>query len=704
MRAFAISLLVFVLLSQGKPVAADNSMTPSGISLELIMADPDWKGNDALNPYWSDDGKFVYYEQKRDDETFNDIYRVDVETGAISQIVTSELSSVDAPNGHYNADFTRKVTVRNGDIFIKDLASEKLLQVTRSAVSEHDARFMPDGIRIVFGVGNDFFIFDPERGNTAQIAEFRLEDDPLAEDTSYTFLEQQQDNLIATLAWKERRDKSAQRIERQRRNIDGHRLAEPFFLGSKIEIVSASASPSGNHIILVTQPKAHDNGPNEHMPNYVTTDGYVADREVRSKVGQNTPAAHSVILLDVINRDRTDIAMDTLPGIKDDPMRTLRRTALDWHVKHGANRAEIEKQLKAPEVRRVQVENMAWNDQGTAVALQIYSNDNKDRWLVTVDLERGRLVTQHRLSFRNGWVNYAQNDFGWSRDGNTLWYLSEEDGYSHLYTKHVNQRRATQLTKGRFVVESPYLDRAGENYYVIANRRDPGDYRVYRVPAEGGELVELTSVFAGNTHLLPDNGAPFSLSPDESQLLFKHATANRHPEIYLQENQAGAEAKQLSFTISDKFLGYPWFIPEFVQVPSSNFEGTIHARVYTPDNYDPAKSYPAIMFVHGAGYLHNAHKGWSLYFREYMFNNLLREHGFVVMDMDFRGSRGYGRDWRTSIYRNMGHPELDDLVDGVEWLTQNKAVDRKRVGIYGGSYGGFMTFMALFRTPETFAA
>ena len=73
MRAFAISLLMFVLLSQGTPVAADNSMTPSGISLELIMADPDWKGNDALNPYWSDDGKFVYYEQKRDNETFNDI-------------------------------------------------------------------------------------------------------------------------------------------------------------------------------------------------------------------------------------------------------------------------------------------------------------------------------------------------------------------------------------------------------------------------------------------------------------------------------------------------------------------------------------------------------------------------------------------------------------------------------------------------------
>src|SRR4029078_7684260 len=70
----------------------------------------------------------------------------------------------------------------------------------------------------------------------------------------------------------------------------------------------------------------------------------------------------------------------------------------------------------------------------------------------------------------------------------------------------------------------------------------------------------------------------------------------------------------------------------------------------------------------------------------------------------YRASSGYGRDWRTAIYRQMGFPELEDLQDGVAWVVANKAVDPRRVGVYGGSYGGFMTYMALFRAPDLFAA
>jgi dipeptidyl aminopeptidase/acylaminoacyl peptidase len=87
-----------------------------------------------------------------------------------------------------------------------------------------------------------------------------------------------------------------------------------------------------------------------------------------------------------------------------------------------------------------------------------------------------------------------------------------------------------------------------------------------------------------------------------------------------------------------------------------------------------------------------------------MFHSLLTRRGYVVLDMDYRASAGYGRDWRTAIYRQMGYPELEDLEDGVRWIAANKAVDPARVGVYGGSYGGFLTFMALFRKPDLFAA
>jgi len=111
-----------------------------------------------------------------------------------------------------------------------------------------------------------------------------------------------------------------------------------------------------------------------------------------------------------------------------------------------------------------------------------------------------------------------------------------------------------------------------------------------------------------------------------------------------------------------------------------------------------------VVFIHGAGYLQDAHAGWSYYFHEFMFHTFLTRRGYVVLDMDYRASAGYGRDWRTAIYRQMGHPELEDLQDGVDWLVGHQDVDRARVGVYGGSYGGFLTLMALFRKPDLFAA
>ena len=110
----------------------------------------------------------------------------------------------------------------------------------------------------------------------------------------------------------------------------------------------------------------------------------------------------------------------------------------------------------------------------------------------------------------------------------------------------------------------------------------------------------------------------------------------------------------------------------------------------------------AVMFVHGAGYTQNSHTGWAYYFREFMFNSMLAQQGYVVFDMDYRASKGYGRDWRTWIYRNMGTPELVDFKDGVKWVVDNANVDPKRIGLYGGSYGGFMTLMSLFNAPDLF--
>ncbi|MEO7143568.1 MAG: prolyl oligopeptidase family serine peptidase, partial [Bryobacteraceae bacterium] len=117
-----------------------------------------------------------------------------------------------------------------------------------------------------------------------------------------------------------------------------------------------------------------------------------------------------------------------------------------------------------------------------------------------------------------------------------------------------------------------------------------------------------------------------------------------------------------------------------------------------------ARGGPGVVFVHGAGYIQNVDRWWPLYEREYLFHHFLMEHGYAVLDVDYRGSAGYGRDWRTAIYRHMGGTDLDDIVDGAHWLAATQGVNPKHIGVYGGSYGGFITLMAMFTRAGVFAA
>ena len=156
---------------------------------------------------------------------------------------------------------------------------------------------------------------------------------------------------------------------------------------------------------------------------------------------------------------------------------------------------------------------------------------------------------------------------------------------------------------------------------------------------------------------------------------------------------------------SAEWPAHKWVEPQLVTYKARD-GAEVYARLYTPEmvgaKRDPKA--PAVIFVHGAGYLQNAHKFWSSYYREYMFHHLLASRGYVVLDPDYRASAGYGRDWRTAIYRWMGGHDLNDVVDGAEYLAKAQKVNAKRIGVYGGSYGGFITLMALFTSPDTFAA
>jgi dipeptidyl aminopeptidase/acylaminoacyl peptidase len=691
-----MTTLVAVLVAVAVLPASTPAAEPT-VTLEQIMADPDWIGNAPEDSFWSDGGEVVYFERKRQGEKIRDLWRVGVDGSEPQQVPVAELSTFARPGGDYSSDFSLHAYVHAGDLFVLSVATGEVRQLTRTAERESSPHFLVGDRRVAFERGGAHLIFDLESGLVWQPAELRLEDDPAEEEPGFDDLEARQLRLYR----KVREAKEDEELEREHgrelQRDDPARASLPWYLGKKLEIREKYLSPTAGHLLLVTRDKDPDLGQEGTMPNYVTRSGFVETTELRTRVGRNTPPGQELILLNLETRERHDLDLTGLPGIQEDPLADLRKSAIEWHVeKDGADREKVEKALEAPETRSVSVWDAHWTDDGSALAVQFQSIDNKDRWIVTVDLESGELTTRHRLT-DPAWINWRYNEFGWLPDGRTLWYLSEESGYSHLYLLDVDapDSEPRALTSGSFEVSAPQPDRDGSRVYYRANVDHPGVYEIYRVDVASGSSEQLTELGGVND---------YELSPDESRLLVIHSEMDRHEELYVQAASPGAEARRLTHTVSEEFEAVDWVLPEIVEIPSSHVDRTVFSKLYKPRDFDSSRSYPAVVFVHGAGYLQNSHRGWPGYFREFMFHTLLVEHGYLVLDMDYRASAGYGRDWRTAIYRQMGHPELEDLQDGVAWLVENHSVDRDRVGVYGGSYGGFMTFMALFRDPELFAA
>ena len=690
-RLLLAGLIAFAVL----PVAPQNPSGTQKLDLETIMANPDWMGHPVENPYWSVDGRSLYYQLKRDGSSVRDLYRVDPATGNDTRLDAAATARAEGP-AVYDRAHRQAAYLFHGDVFLVDLTSGRRTQLTRSPQPEASPRFSPDGRSLQYRQGNQWYIYDVASGVTSPAALLRLSDDP--QDKQPDALGRRQLELFKVLR-EDKADKDAVHANEQAlADADPTRAPPPFYLGDKQQIVDTELSPDNRWMLVVTQPAHHDDGKAPPVIHYVTDTGYTESEDARTYVGRNDPAPQSLVLLDLSAHKSYALVTDDLPGIKDDPLKAIRAKTVAALEKAGKD--DEAKALKAPDVRPVTLYTMdsgtagiAWTDDGRNAAIEFLSIDNKDRWIATVDFAHHTLVSQNRLH-NDAWINWGFNDFGWLKDNHTLWYLSEESGYSQLYVKPVNGTTKA-LTSGTFEVSQPQLSNDGKWFYVRANKVAPYSYDAYRVPATGGELARITQ-YGGLEQ--------FVLSPDDRQLAVLHSSAYVLPQLSVLDAQGGTP-RELTHTMKPGFTAHAWIEPKIVQVPSSHGAGVIYAKYYGPANEsDAPSSRPAVLFVHGAGYLQDVTTSATYYQHEQLFNNLLVQEGYVVLDMDYRASAGYGSAWRTAIYRQMGHPELEDLLDGKAWLVKNHGVDPHRVGIYGGSYGGFMTEMALLRAPGEFAA
>jgi dipeptidyl aminopeptidase/acylaminoacyl peptidase len=290
----------------------------------------------------------------------------------------------------------------------------------------------------------------------------------------------------------------------------------------------------------------------------------------------------------------------------------------------------------------------------------------------------------------------------WSPDSQRIVFTSERDGWSHLYVVSRDGGEARQLTHGAWEVDN---DRtfghepqwAGDSIYFASTEAGTAERQFYRIHAdESGNGL-------GKQKLSSHDGLNIGIvSDDGSDIAMMIADVKNPFDLYVSGHRVTTSPRA-------DFGSYAWPESRGVSFPSRGDGKLVAARLFLPQGYRPEyrgqKPLPAVFFIHGSGYATSVLKQWGSYQElRYVFNCSLVHRGYVVLDMDYRGSSGYGRDWRTGVYLHMGGPDLDDVLGGVDYLRGLGNIDMRRVGIWGSSYGGFMTAAAMFLSPDTFRA
>ncbi len=710
---FATALLLAGAVTQAQKApgpaakaAPDTRNSTFDLTVDSIMRGPDIVGWPPSGLRWSADSQKLYFDWRRPGEDKAYPYVVGRDGGTPRKLTEDEAKNIPpAAGGRWDKARRRVLFVDDGDVVVLDAASGTRRQITRTTGNESNARWARNDTHVTYVREGNLFVVPVDASAPALITQLTdvapRRTEPRLTD-SQKFIRDEEEKLIDFL------DK--QKKEKQRTDDEQKKNKLPSFeLQERQSVTDLMLSPDDTHVFVVVGERA-TGMKNTIVPNYVTTAGYTEDIPSRSNVGDTQDRR----LLAVVNlktgktawadgsfaegtgRSQTESARQPDGRAAQGP-----QSEGDGQKPVATDSAAQDKAGRKPE-RDIRWSMPSVSEDGRYAVASVRSADNKDRWYVTLDPESGKTRVIDLLH-DDAWVREAGGGFGASSveflpDNKRISYLSERDGWMHLYTLDVSAESATakQLTSGKWEVTSSELARDGKKFYITSTEAHPGERHLYTVPIDGGPRTKVTSMTGSNQA---------EVSPDESLLGVVYSYSTKPPEVYLMPNTPGAQAKQITTSPTEEWRSFKWIDPKVITFKARD-NVDVYARLFTPEmigaRRDP--THPGVVFVHGAGYAQNAHKYWASYFREYMFHNLLAARGYVVLDVDYRASSGYGRDWRTSIYRFMGGKDLEDIVDGAKYMVTAENVDPKRIGVYGGSYGGFITLMAMFTTPDVFAA
>jgi dipeptidyl aminopeptidase/acylaminoacyl peptidase len=675
-----IQTVVAVSASLLFPLVGAFAQTKPVLTVEKIMRDPaQWIGTSPSNIHWAENSKQVYFLWNPEKTRQDSLYVVDTGSKKISKVSKAARLAMPSQGGTYNRQRTQRVYEKAGDVYLLDVKSGRNRQITATADRESSPTFTADEQRVAYLKDGNLYTWNISNGQVKQLTDFRRGRKPVdpsqTRDKQELFLREQQLDLLQIVKKREEDRKNQQLAQRE---LTRTRPKEIYTEDKTVDNITLSPDERFITYRLTSRPA---NSKIAQVPNFVTASGYTEDIPTRTKVGA-VQATYEMGVYDVKGDTTYMVSFRGLTGVQDKPA----------FQKEGQKPATEADKAAADAARKVMMFGPYYSTDGKQGVLVIRSADNKDRWIASFDPATRAVKTLDRQR-DEAWVNgFGPGIIGWMPDNKRIYFTSEEIGYAHLYTLEVASGKKTALTSGKYEVLNVQMSKDQKHWYLTTNQVHPGEQHFYRLPLNGGKAEQITRMTGAHE---------VTMSPDEKMLAVRYSYSNKPWELFLMENKPGAKPVQITNSLTEEFKAYPWREPEVITYKAQD-GADVHARLYKPAN--GVSNGPAVIFVHGAGYLQNAHKWWSTYFREYMFHNLLVDKGYTVLDIDYRGSAGYGRDWRTGIYRHMGGKDLSDHVDGAKLLAEKYGVDSKRIGIYGGSYGGFITLMAMFTQPDVFAA
>lgn len=345
--------------------------------------------------------------------------------------------------------------------------------------------------------------------------------------------------------------------------------------------------------------------------------------------------------------------------------------------------------LQTGEPQEQYLTNIAWNPNNNEIYIAVVNRDQNVMKLNAYSTTDGKFIRTVLTDKDEQWVEPEHPIVFIPGQKNRFIWQSERDGFNHLYVYDTNGKFHRQITKGNFVVTELHgFDRRASHVFVTITDNDGLDRKLLKVNIENGKSAIMTT--ESGTHQAKVNGW--------NGFFIDNFSAHDKPRR-ISIHQADGKLVKTLLEAKDPLAEYVSPRPELLKLNADD-GSVLNARLFKPANFDPKKKYPVIVYVYGGPHAQMISNRWLWGANNWMI--YIAAQGYVVFTLDNRGSAYRGKEFEQVIHRQLGTPECDDQMKGVEYLKKQSYVDAARIALHGWSYGGFMTASLMCRFPDVF--